>query len=95
MKNCKMKPPFCPLCTVLCHPFTDTRHRQPVLLIKKIITDDPYFVNKLRDASLDVIRFPRRAKRTHAILAPGLGPIQGFVRVFDQLFGRQIFARHR
>jgi hypothetical protein len=52
MKNCKMKRPFCPLFSILCHPFTDTRHLKPFLLKKKIITSDPYFVNYLQDATL-------------------------------------------
>ena len=29
-----------------------TRHLKPVLLIKEIVTNDPYFVNYLRDAIL-------------------------------------------
>jgi hypothetical protein len=48
-----MKRPICPLFSVLCRLFADTRHLTPVLLKKKIDKSNPYFVNYLQDATLD------------------------------------------
>ncbi len=50
MKNLQDEPTF--LSSVIRLLTPDTRHLTPVLLKKKIITNAPYFVNYLRDATL-------------------------------------------